>query len=543
VKKGAGQTEYEFELPPVGHAIFILSEKPVKDGEKTTVYSSAPTPVKGSPVKIQQPRENVLVIDYVDVSAGGETRKGIHTWPAGGFVFQKHGFSGNPWDNQVQFKDELIKRQFPAGSGFEAEYHFTLRDAVPKNLHIVVERADLYKITLNGKEVRAAPGAWWLDRAFGKIDISQAAQTGENTLKIKASPFRIEHEVESVYLVGDFSLESAAKGFDVVPTKPLSMPGQNASLSERHSEALEGVSWLSAGVGFFPGKDDRAPAVKFDLGGEKVVTGVRVWNYNEANLRSRGAKEVEITGLGKVTLPSGDGNPVDLLFKTPEKLSAVEIKILSNHAGVQFPLAAGAAAPDNAFVGLSEVRILGAEKSPIAGVKVAATSELVGGAHNRRAAYLVDGSGLGVFSPAPGWNLQGMPFYSDKVAYTRVFDIAKVNKASTDYFVQLPPSPSGWYGATANIVVNGKQAGFVMSAPWLVKVTDLLRDGANEISVEVYGAPKNLLGPHHAGRVRGTAWPAHFKRAPKTQPPGLAYDSIGYGLFVPFELVSAEIAK
>ncbi|MDR2675345.1 MAG: hypothetical protein LBC18_10925 [Opitutaceae bacterium] len=542
-QKSGGQTEYEFELPPVGHAVFILSEKPVKDGEKTTVYSSKPVPIEGSPVKIQQPGENVLVIDYADVSAGGETRKGVYIWQANGFVFQKHGFSGNPWDNQVQFKDELIKKQFPADSGFEAEYHFNLRGDVPKNLHIVVERADLYKITLNGGEVSAAPGAWWLDRAFGKIDISKAAQTGENTLKIKASPFKIEHEIEPVYLVGDFSLESAAKGFDVVPKKPLSMPEQNAALKERRDEALEDVSWLSAGVGILPGKDDRAPAVKFDLGGEKTVAGVRVWNYNEANLKSRGVREVEITGLGKVTLPSGDGNPVDLLFKTPQKLGAVEFKILSNHAGVQFPLATGAAAPDNAFAGLAEVRILDAGKSPIAGVKAIATSELVNNTHNRRASCLVDGSGPGVFSPAQGWNLQGMPFYSDKVVYTRIFDIASVNRASTDYFVQLPPSPSGWYGATARVVVNGRQAGFVMSAPWRVKATDLLRDGANEISVEVYGTPKNLLGPHHVGHVRGTAWPAHFQSAPKNQPSGAAYDNIGYGLFAPFELLSAGIEK
>ncbi|MDR1496932.1 MAG: hypothetical protein LBS59_00755 [Puniceicoccales bacterium] len=544
VRGGAGKNVYEVELPPVGHAVFVLTDKPVRDGEKAIVFSSDPTPVNGTPLRVENPKENVLVLDYVDVSAGGETRKGVHTWSAGDFVFRKHGFGGNPWDNQVQFRDELIKKRFSPDSGFEAEYHFNLRDAVPKNLHIVVERADLYEITLNGKRVSAVPNAWWLDRSFGKIDISKVTRTGRNTLKIKAYPFRIEHEIEAVYLVGDFSLENAAKGFNVVPVRPLSIADQDTLSSERHNEAINGVAWLSNGIGFSPsGKEDRAPVVRFNLGGEKTVTGIRIWNYNEVALKQRGAKEVEITGLGKVTLPIGNGRPVDLFFESPKELSAVEVKILSNHYNVRFPVAAGATVPDNAFVGLAEVRILGKEKSPIQGVKVVATSELFEDGHNRRAAYLVDGSGLGSVVIASGWNLQGMPFYSDKVVYSRSFNVDKVDRDSTAFFVQLPPSPSGWYGATARIVVNGKSAGFVMSAPWQVKVTDLLRAGANEISVEVYGTPKNLLGPFHIGRVRGTAWPGHFKRAPKNQPGGASYDNISYGLFAPFELLSAEIKK
>ena len=41
---------------------------------------------------------------------------------------------------------------------------------MPDDARVVVERPDLYKVRLNGKEVAAEPGAWWLDRAFGKIE-------------------------------------------------------------------------------------------------------------------------------------------------------------------------------------------------------------------------------------------------------------------------------------------------------------------------------------------------------------------------------------
>jgi hypothetical protein len=106
------------------------------------------------------------------------------------------------------------------------------------------------------------------------------------------------------------------------------------------------------------------------------------------------------------------------------------------------------------------------------------------------------------------------------------------------YSVQLPDSPSGWYGATARVMVNGNGAGFIISAPWSVEVTKFVKQGKNDISVQVYGTPKNLLGPHHAGRLRGSAWPGSFHQSPANQPSGSAYDVIGYGLFEPFELIS-----
>ena len=55
------------------------------------------------------------------------------------------------------------------------------------------------------------------------------------------------------------------------------------------------------------------------------------------------------------------------------------------------------------------------------------------------------------------------------------------------------------------------------------------------------GTLKNTLGPHHAGELRGAAWPHMFQRGPETgPPPGSQYDTIGYGLFEPFALEQRE---
>jgi len=173
---------------------------------------------------------NVLVLDYVDVAAGDETLKNTFIYPAQQFAFQKNGLDRNPWDSAVQFKDEFIKKEFPAGSGFKATYRFTIEGAVPASLFAVVERPDLYRITVNGQPLSTAEGSWWLDRSFGKLDIRPATKGGENVLELVASPFTIYHEIEAVYILGDFGVKPAEAGFAIVPDAGLGLGQWNEQI-------------------------------------------------------------------------------------------------------------------------------------------------------------------------------------------------------------------------------------------------------------------------------------------------------------------------
>jgi len=207
-----------FEIPPCGSVLLFLSDEPRKETPVvpwTMAYVPASTEMKTRRIE-----PNVLTLDYVDVTVGGETLKGAYCRRASQLVFEKHGFKRNPWFHAIQFRDEHMQRKFPADSGFEATYRFTVKDEVPGDLQIVVERPDLYAITCNGQSVTAKEGQWWLDRSFGKIDISKAAKVGENELTLRARPFSVYHELEPAYLLGSFTLQPAESGFVVVADKP-----------------------------------------------------------------------------------------------------------------------------------------------------------------------------------------------------------------------------------------------------------------------------------------------------------------------------------
>ncbi len=361
-----------FELPPCGSLLLFLASKANEQsstagaqtaGGPTVKASVKPTTVAAvGELKVRRLEPNVLTLDYLDVAAGGETLKNAYFYRANQFAFQKNGMPRNPWDSAVQFKEELISKKFPPGSGFTATYRFTVAGEVPQPLWIVIERPDLYRIACNGKPVAARPGQWWLDQQFGKINITAEAKTGENAVTLEASPMNIYDELEPAYLLGDFALKPAEKGFAIAPPVPLTVA------------------------------------------------------------------------------PSSAGG---------------------------------------------------------------------------------------------GWNQQGCPFYSAGVSYSQTFEI---QAPSGRYAVSVP----SWYGSVAKVIVNGKLAGHLTSQPWEVDVTGEIQAGTNTVEVVVIGTLKNTLGPHHAGKLRGRAWPDTFHQGPKSPPPGDAYDTIGYGLFAPFTLSRCE---
>ena len=304
----------KFELPPSGSLLLFLSQKPVEaefPAESLTAIAPA------GPVEIRRLGPNVLTLDYADITAGGETRSNLYCYQANQFAWKQNGMERNPWDSAVQFKDELISKKFPANSGFEASYRFTVEGAVPKNLAIVIERADLYAITCNGRAVEAKRDDWWLDKAFGRINIASSARTGENIVTIKAAPFTMYHELEPAYLLGDFALKPADNGFIISPDQPISLDqGWN----------LQGHPFYSEGVLYRESFDVKKPAGRYVVALSKwygSVAKVSVngkpagyidtppWECDVTKWVKRGANHIEITVIGtlKNTLGPHHGKP------------------------------------------------------------------------------------------------------------------------------------------------------------------------------------------------------------------------------------------
>jgi hypothetical protein len=307
-----------FNLPPSGSLLLFLSPKPGVPSIPAKEVCRVIEPVTDP--KIQRLDPNVLVLDYVDVQAHGESRTNLYFYQANQFIWEKNGMPRNPWDSAVQFKSELISKKFPADSGFEAVYRFAIESEIPENLAIVIERPDLYRVSCNGQPVQAKPGDWWLDKAFGRIPIARLAHPGENVVTIVASPFTMFHELEPAYLIGNFTLQPGQRGFTILPDQPLRL-GEN-----RQGWNSQGHPFYSAAVAYtetfeVPQKGGRFSVALPSWYGtiaEVKVNGKSVgyidappWEkeVTKSIKRGRNTIEVDVYGTLKNTLGPHHGNP------------------------------------------------------------------------------------------------------------------------------------------------------------------------------------------------------------------------------------------
>ncbi len=300
---------FTFDLPPAGSLLVFVSKETLTSAPKPA-DSTVKTIKPKDPIHIRRLDPNVLTIDFADVTAGGETKKNAYIIDAGNFVFQRHGFDHNPWDSAVQFKDELISRKFSADSGFEATYHFTIEGRVPAVLSAVIERADLYTVTCNGQPLTVDKRQWWLDKAFHRLNIRDAARVGENTITLKAAPMTMWHELEPAYIIGDFDLKPVDKGFVIVPEHKLNLgPWNEQGLSLYGHRVLYQTTFdVSDPKGQYVVKLGRwcGTVAKVIVNGRAAgYIAHQPWECDVSKLIQPGSNQIEVIVFGSLKNPLG----------------------------------------------------------------------------------------------------------------------------------------------------------------------------------------------------------------------------------------------
>lgn len=220
-RRESGRLILDYEIPPGGSLLLGLRpEKTESIGRPAVRQEEMASP---KPPIIQRDAPNVLTLDYCDLTLSGKTENDLYFYDAQLKTFKHHGLDRNPWDSAVQYLTNIIdKDKFPADSGFTAAFRFTVEAGVPAaSLRAVIERPHLYQIFINDHRIEPLKDEWWLDRAFGVFEIGPLVKTGENRITLKAKPFTIHTELEPIYILGDFGVGNAAKGFKIVPAAGL----------------------------------------------------------------------------------------------------------------------------------------------------------------------------------------------------------------------------------------------------------------------------------------------------------------------------------
>lgn len=221
--KAANTVDAPFEIPPAGSLLLFISDKKIA-GVKFPPAAKTNWKELVAATTIRATRGNTLMIDFCDLSFGGATLKDLHVYNAADTLFKHYGFvNGNPWNTSVQYKDRTIARDtFSANTGFAATYYFTLTEGVDlSSLKAVVERPQLWTVYINEKAVAPISGEWWLDKDMKIFSIGDFVKPGQNKLSLVAQKMTVHSEIEPVYLIGNFALQPAAKGWTMTQPSAL----------------------------------------------------------------------------------------------------------------------------------------------------------------------------------------------------------------------------------------------------------------------------------------------------------------------------------
>ena len=213
------------------------SGRPQKGAKKDASDQGVPVVQRLQPasgIAVTQTEDNVLTLDFCDLLIEGKKYADIHTLKASDLVFQQYGFHGNPWNSAVQFRDEWLKHQFPEKSGYEAVYRFEIESDIDPSVMKLVVESGATTVHVNGCRALPAEELWWLDRSFRVYPVGGFVRQGTNEITLSVSPMHILAEIEPVYLLGNFRLESAKRGWKM--TTP---------------ESLHIGSWRNQGLPFY----------------------------------------------------------------------------------------------------------------------------------------------------------------------------------------------------------------------------------------------------------------------------------------------------
>jgi hypothetical protein len=238
--------------------------------------------------------ENALVIDRAAYRFGdGEWQAEAPVAAIRNICSRRYGL------HELAFNDVQPWRKFAHRAPFVADEKVTLRlemdlSFVPAAAELVVEEAERWAITVNGKPA-AATGGHWLDRSFRRLSVDGLLRPGINRIELTGH-FGEDVSMEPIYLIGDFAVTTGDfRRFRVVP----------------ESGRLAAGSWVHQGYPFYAGRAVCAQTV--DVPAEPAAAdGRRVWlaltdlPAPVARVRCNGAEagviawqpyQVELTGL------------------------------------------------------------------------------------------------------------------------------------------------------------------------------------------------------------------------------------------------------
>jgi hypothetical protein len=207
-----------FALPPSGSALFVLD----KNAANTPASGVKNAPALNETITLHN--WSIALTDYNALHLhrvrcalnGGAFHDATDVLKADDMLKDQLGlergtiFSRQPYTCSPE--------QRAAVHSLQAEYAFTVKEIPEGPVLAAVELPDRFSVYINNRPVRPN-GDFYKDRAFPLYDIKNHIHGGENIIRIETNQYGLLTNLESVYIVGGFSLagNAVARPADLLP--------------------------------------------------------------------------------------------------------------------------------------------------------------------------------------------------------------------------------------------------------------------------------------------------------------------------------------
>jgi hypothetical protein len=275
--KENGKVVFNIQLEPVGSALYFVSERKENEPELEVNKSDWTTVGATGEIEVNAESENILVLNYLDLKTSKTTMKDTYFMTALISLFKENGVEfGNPWQHKIQYKKNYLELdQFEKTSGFTADYHFQIANGADisalSEVKAVVERPELWSVSINGHVVEKEPGEYWIDKDFPLFKIGTYLKPGENTISVVADRMSIFAELMPVYVIGDFKVQPKKVGFKITNGKPAGLG-----------------SWKDTGYIFYSDKVSYSQKFNLEKGTSDFKVKLKKWNGTVAEVLVNG---------------------------------------------------------------------------------------------------------------------------------------------------------------------------------------------------------------------------------------------------------------
>ncbi|MFD1134696.1 glycosyl hydrolase [Paenibacillus urinalis] len=142
----------------------------------------------------------------------------------------------SPYLPIIFIQEELLRIGYPVKIDLEFDVNLAFEPTDDKEMYLVIENLESTNIVINDKEVPSVSCGWWRDIAFEKVDIRGCLHYGRNTIilnlkfwntsetyeaiersaqfEAQANKLKLDTELESIYIIGDFAVKSETEYVD-----------------------------------------------------------------------------------------------------------------------------------------------------------------------------------------------------------------------------------------------------------------------------------------------------------------------------------------